>query len=177
MPDSKGQTGRELRRLLGPLRRAVVRAAPVLEPDGALSGAQVELLRTVAHTGPLTTTELANRLHLARPTVSNLVKPLAHSGMLTRELSRTDLRAVIIDITPRARARIAATDASRDAVLQHAIDQLTPSDRSTLDAALPVLARLLERIRADSTHPRVVACGTEEASTETAAAPQKEHYV
>lgn len=139
-------TGRELRRLLGPLRRAVSRAASASVGAPTLTEAQVELLRTVARFGPLTTTELAGRLHAARPTVSNLVKALARAGMLDREPSPTDSRAILIQISARARNVLAEADVNRAAFLQQAIEQLSDADRTILDAALPVLARLLEQL-------------------------------
>lgn len=136
-------TGRELRGLLGPLRRAVTRAASIGEQSPTLSEAQVELLHTVARFGPLTTTELAARLHAARPTVSNLVKTLAQAGLLERELSPLDSRSVLIRLSPKAGRVLSDADAERAAVLQRAIDRLSDADQSALAAALPALARLL----------------------------------
>ncbi|HEY0186424.1 MAG TPA: MarR family transcriptional regulator [Cellulomonas sp.] len=147
MSQRRADTGRELRRLLGPLRRAVTRAVPAEEGTITLSEAQAELLRTVGRAGPLTTTALAARLHLARPTVSNLVTTLTQAGLLTREASAADLRAVLIEVTPLARQRIAAADDGRDAALQHALDGLDAADRAAIDAVLPALGRLLDRLR------------------------------
>lgn len=149
MPTST-RTGRELRKLLGPLRRAVTRAVPAPEHALALSEAQIELLRCLAHTSPQTTTELAARLHLARPTVSNLVKGLSRNGMVVRELSPVDARAVLIQLSARSRAELADADVHRDATLQRAIDDLDDDDRAAIERALPALARLLERLREDA---------------------------
>jgi len=153
------QTGHELRSLLAPLRRAVFRATPpgtvrVVAPDGApLSEAQGELLRALSRTGPSTTTQLADRLHVARSTVSNLVKPLVEAGLVTRALSTADLRSALLDLSGPARAALVEADRGRSAVLQKAIDALDVTDRAALEAALPALARLLEQLRAQDQHP------------------------
>lgn len=144
-PDTR--TAQDLRMLLGPLHRAVTRAAPAPEPVASFSPAQLELLRTVAEFGPLTTTQIAARLSLARSTVSNLVKTLTQAQMLTRELSQTDFRAALIDLSPEARRNLDSAGLGRLAVLQEAIDRLPEGEREILDSALPVLNRVLESLQ------------------------------
>lgn len=139
--------------LLGPLRRAISRVAPDSEHIAALSEAQAELLRTVAEFGPLTTTQLAARMSLARPTVSNLVKTLTQMELLTRELSPDDFRAVLIDISATARQLLDDASLNRVAVLQRAIDRLPEKDRAILVSALPVLKQVLGSLQLESLSP------------------------
>jgi len=143
-------TGHELRRLLGPLRRAVTRASAPPRSADRLSEAQVEVLRTLLHSGPTSTADLAARLRLARPTVSNLVTTLAQADLVRRELSATDARRVMLTISPEAERLLSAGEARRAAALQRAVDRLPAPDRATLEAALPVLAELLRLLTEDA---------------------------
>ncbi|WP_066904739.1 MarR family winged helix-turn-helix transcriptional regulator [Millisia brevis] len=152
MARTSTEIGRELRSLLVPLRRAVTRAAPAPTRAGGLSDAQIELLRCLQAGGQMTTNEVAQRLHLARPTVSNLVKGLATAGMVERELSPHDSRMVLISLSSAARQILSDVDTGRAAAMQRAIDGLDEPERAAIEAALPALGRLLTLLRADSRH-------------------------
>ncbi len=153
MAQARTDTGRALREVMGPLRRATTHAARGSAHAQGLSDAQIELLLRLQRHSPMTTTELAAELHLARPTVSNLVKSLDAGGMLVRELSPHDSRAVLIRLSDAARRILATADAKRSDVLQQAINRLDESDRDAIDAALPALARLLATLRHDYPQP------------------------
>ncbi|MGM0931092.1 MAG: MarR family winged helix-turn-helix transcriptional regulator [Actinomycetota bacterium] len=143
-------TGHALRRLLGPLRRAVARVVPTPENAASLSDAQVELLRALEHGGPLTTTEVAARLHISRPTVSNLVKALHQQGLINRELAPGDFRSTLISLSPQARRELARSDGKRAATFQRTIDRLPPEDRAAISRAIPALEHLLAMLREDA---------------------------
>ena len=147
MPTHETSTAHDLRLLLAPLHRAVARAGAPSSEVASFSPAQLELLRLVGDTGPTTTTQIAARLSLARPTVSNLVKNLTQADMLTRELSPTDYRSVLIDLSPSGRQRLEAASEQRLAVLQEAIDTLTDDQRANLVAALPALRHVLHHLQ------------------------------
>ncbi|MGW7521149.1 MarR family transcriptional regulator, partial [Streptomyces sp. NPDC054796] len=71
--------------LLGPLRRAVLRATRNSEGLPDLPEAQIELLRTLS-TAPegLSPGAVAARLRVARSTVSNLVRVMSAAGLVER---------------------------------------------------------------------------------------------
>ena len=141
--------GQALRRLLGPLRRAVTRTVPTPARAATLSDAQVELLRVLEQRGPSTVSELAVMLQIARPTVSNLVKTLHQQGMTTRELSATDFRSTLVVISEQARGELVASDDARAVALQRAINDLPEQDQAAITAAIPALEHLLARLRED----------------------------
>jgi DNA-binding MarR family transcriptional regulator len=143
-------TGHALRRLLGPLRRAVARVVPTPEHAASLSDAQVELLRALEHGGPLTTTEVAARLQISRPTVSNLVKALHRQGMVSRELAPGDFRSTLISLSPEAREELARSDGERAMTFQRTIDRLPAADRAAISQAIPALEHLLALLRQDT---------------------------
>ena len=83
--------------------RATVAATRATQGLPALPEAQVAVLRTLRSSPSMTPAELAERLGLARPTVSNLLRDLEAAGHVTRARSEVDRRSVILTITEQAR--------------------------------------------------------------------------
>lgn len=136
-------TAEELRKLLGPLHRALSKRAKVEVPIPSLTRAQAEVLRTLAEEGPLTSTQIGERLALARPTVSNLIKALEQQDMVIREPLPEDARSSLLDAAPQAKENVQELGRARLQVLQDAVEQLDHAERQALSDALPVLRRLL----------------------------------
>ncbi|MFI9029936.1 MarR family winged helix-turn-helix transcriptional regulator [Streptomyces sp. NPDC053560] len=139
MPD----TAFELSRLLGPLRRAVLRTTRKTEGLPDLPEAQIELLRSLAAEGPLGTRDAAARLRIAPSTVSNLVKAMTAAGLVNRAPDPSDLRTVVLTPTETALELLDRYDRTSAEALALAIDELPDADRQALTAALPALARLI----------------------------------
>ncbi|MFI5677997.1 MarR family winged helix-turn-helix transcriptional regulator [Streptomyces cellulosae] len=138
----------ELGRLLGPLRRAVLRATRTAEGLPELPEAQIELLRVLAADGPLAPREVAARLRIAPSTVSNLVKALVAAGLVERAADPDDARAVVLTSSARALDLLARYDRASASALARAVADLPPADRATLSAALPVLDGLVPALEA-----------------------------
>ena len=109
-----------------------------------MAEAQVAVLHTLRATPSMTPAELADRLGLARPTVSNLLRDLEAAGYVARERSEVDRRSVTLTTTERARQVQDAFHRGRAEVLTSAWAELPQSDRAALTAATPALLRLAE---------------------------------
>lgn len=142
-----GGPAEEFVRLLHPLRRAVVRAVRVNDELPSLSDAQITLLRVLVASGSSTPAQVASELHLARPTVSNLVKDLVAAGLLDRRQSIADGRSVLLVPTARARELIDTFRAGRSRALSRAFEGLPAADRERLEAALPSVRLLIGRLK------------------------------
>lgn len=135
-------TATEFGRLIGPLRRAILRTRRTADlPD--LPEAQIELLRALAEAGPLSPRQAADRLRLAPSTVSNLVRTMTTAGLVEREPSTTDLRTVRLTASPTALEMLDTYDRTSTAALHRALANLTPNSREAIEHALPALAELL----------------------------------
>ncbi|MCP2257083.1 MULTISPECIES: MarR family winged helix-turn-helix transcriptional regulator, partial [Actinomycetes] len=135
-------TATEFGRLLGPLRRAVLRTRRAEGlPD--LPEAQIELLRVLAEAGTLTPGEAAVRLKAAPSTVSNLVRTMVAADLVERTPSTTNLRTVHLAATPRALDMLDRYDRISTAALRQALDSLSPRSRQAVERAIPALAELL----------------------------------
>lgn len=136
----------ELSSLLGPLRRAVLRAARTAAGLPDLPEAQIELLRVLVAEGPLGPRAAAARLHVAPSTVSNLVKTMTAAGLIERRSASGDLRTVRLSASRTALKLLERYDRTSFAALDLAIKELPDADRHALEAALPVLARLVSTL-------------------------------
>jgi DNA-binding MarR family transcriptional regulator len=131
--------------------RATVAATRATQGLPALPEAQIDVLRTLRSSPAMAPAELAQRLGLARPTVSNLLRDLEAAGLVTRARSDVDRRSVILTITERARSVQDAFQRGRGEVVTSAWAALDESDRTALAAATPSLHRLADLIHDSGT--------------------------
>jgi DNA-binding MarR family transcriptional regulator len=136
-------TAAELSRLLGPLRRALLRATRSAEGLPDLPEAQIELLRVLADAGRISPRDAAARLRVAPSTVSNLVRTATAAGLVERTASSADLRTVELSPTPTALHLLGRYDRTSAATLAEAVARLGDDDARTITQAVPVLGRLL----------------------------------
>lgn len=142
--DSAAAAAAGLGRRLGPLRRAVLRATRQAADLPDLPEAQIELLRTLSGApGGLSPREAAARLRIAPSTLSNLLRSMTASGLVTREQHPDDLRTAVLTASDEARTLLDRYDRASAVALTAAGAGLSAADRQALAAALPVLDRLL----------------------------------
>ena len=101
------QSAAELLDAVSSVRRAARRAVRGSWQDEPLPAAQSELLRLAARKPRLTVAEAARELRVAPNTVSTLIGKLADRGLLKRVPSSTDGRLVRLEVTAKARRRLA----------------------------------------------------------------------
>jgi DNA-binding MarR family transcriptional regulator len=136
----------ELLGTISAIRRIARRAARLVWQDEPLPPAQSELLRLAANQPGLSVADAARELRLAPNTVSTLVGRLTAAGLLDRARAVSDGRSVRLSVTEAARRRIAGWRDLRAELGARALDQLSPSDRDTLAAALPALQRFAAQL-------------------------------
>lgn len=109
-----------------------------------LPESQLEVVRLVRARPGLRVQEAADALGIAPNTVSTLLRQLDAAGLVERRGDPGDGRAIRLHLTPAARARIARWRDRREAIVAAALGELSPADRSAIEAALPALARLVQ---------------------------------
>lgn len=131
------------------LYRALSRLGAILrrgDPDGEVADeltlAQLSILVTLLDQGPIRMTALAAHERVRTPTITVAVRRLEKIGLVKRSRDTTDLRAVLVDITPRGRAVREQSLANRHAALAAMLGQLTLSDLQALTIAMAPLERL-----------------------------------
>ena len=101
-----------------------------------LAPRHLSLLAYLLFDGPLTVSELADRLQLAPTTVSLLVGDLSRKGVLLRSEDEADRRRRIVDIADQHRASISGWLASGAHAWQVALGPLTAAQRALFVATL-----------------------------------------
>src|SRR5277367_3810716 len=117
------------------------------DPSGSAAGAeltlaQLSILVTLLDQGPIRMTDLAAHERVRTPTTTVAIRRLEKVGLVKRSRDPSDLRAVLVDITPRGRAVHGESLANRRAALAAMLSQLPESDLNTLIKALAPLERL-----------------------------------
>ncbi|MGW2712248.1 MarR family winged helix-turn-helix transcriptional regulator [Streptomyces sp. NPDC001356] len=135
--------------LLGPLRRAVLRATRNAEGLPDLPEAQIELLRALSSSPEgLSPGAVAERLRVAPSTVSNLVRTMSGARLVERVRPEHDQRTVILTASQEALNLLERYDRASTAALTQVVEELPDSDRAALDQALPALDRLVTALQA-----------------------------
>lgn len=140
--DTPPSTAAALSRRLGPLRRSVLRATRAAADLPHLPDAHIELLRVIAEEPGLSPRSIADRVKLARPTVSNLLQTMRRAGLVALVRRDDDARRVEVTATAHALDLLARYDAASERILSTALDALTPAERRAVSAAVPALDRL-----------------------------------
>src|SRR5277367_4526904 len=148
MADSES-TAAEVTELAEGLHRALSKLFSILrrgDPSGAAAGdltlAQLSILVTLLDQGPIRMTDLAAHERVRTPTTTVAIRRLEKVGLVKRSRDPSDLRAVLVDITPLGRAVHGESLANRRAALAAMLSQLPESDQETLCKALAPLERL-----------------------------------
>lgn len=142
-------TAPEVTDLAEGLHRALSKLFSILrrgDPNGVVAGeltlAQLSILVTLLDRGPIRMTDLAAHERVRTPTTTVAIRRLEKIGLVKRSRDPSDLRAVLVDITPQGRATHAESLANRHAALAAMLSQLPQSDLVTLLKALAPLDRL-----------------------------------
>ncbi|MGV0606208.1 MULTISPECIES: MarR family winged helix-turn-helix transcriptional regulator [unclassified Mycobacterium] len=137
--------------LSGELQRVLSRVFSVLRRSdtsrtdaGDLTLAQLSILLTLLEQGPMRMTDLAAHERVRTPTTTVAIRRLEKLGLVKRSRDPSDLRAVLVDITPEGRAQHQEALEVRRAHLASLLSRLSPEDIETLTKAIDPLERLAE---------------------------------
>jgi DNA-binding MarR family transcriptional regulator len=133
---------RTLSKLFSILRRGDPSAGAAQASD--LTLAQLSILVTLLDRGPIRMTDLAAHERVRTPTTTVAIRRLEKIGLVKRSRDPSDLRAVLVDITPRGQAVHRESLTNRITALATLISQLSGPDQETLCKALAPLERLAD---------------------------------
>lgn len=113
-------------------------------PSSGLSLTASGTLSLLTRLGPLRITDLAGRLHVSQPSMTELVIRLERSGLVSRTRDRDDARAVLVQLTDAGRRLRDRVRAERAGYLEGLMEKLGEDDRAALLGAGAALDRLVE---------------------------------
>ena len=123
--------------------RAVSRMyADVMRPTG-LGRSQFAILESLSAQSPLPLAALAERLYMDRTTLTRNLKPLINGGLVRREPSPEDARAVSIVLTREGRAKLRQARRYWQKAQARAVQNFGEAQWMELEAMLRRLRRLV----------------------------------
>jgi len=131
--------------LASALRIAVMRLARRMrseKSDESMTLTQLSALATLANSGPLSPTALAERERVQPPSMTRVIALLVERGLAVRIPHPSDRRQAVIEISPEGRAIIDEDRRRRTAWLARVLEQLDEAERAALAVAIPILERL-----------------------------------
>ncbi|WKG03551.1 MarR family winged helix-turn-helix transcriptional regulator [Mycolicibacterium sp. HK-90] len=132
----------ELQRVLSKVFSVLRRGDTNKGTAGELTLAQLSILLTLLDQGPIRMTELAARERVRTPTTTVAIRRLEKLGLVKRSRDPSDLRAVLVEVTPRGLVQHRESLAARRADLAARLANLSADDLATLATALAPLERL-----------------------------------
>src|SRR5580700_4922853 len=133
------ETQHEVTELAEGLHRVLSKLASVLRRGdtsrvfaGDLTLAQLSILVTLLDRGPIRMTELVAHERVRTPTTTVAIRRLEKLGLVKRSRDQSDLRAVLVDITPRGLAVHRESLANRHTALAALLSKLSEDDLDTL---------------------------------------------
>ncbi|MDT5153981.1 MAG: hypothetical protein QOI01_5714 [Mycobacterium sp.] len=140
-----GELQQVLSKLFSVLRRTDSSNRNAPEGGADLTLAQLSILLTLLDLGPIRMTELAAHERVRTPTTTVAIRRLEKLGLVKRSRDTSDLRAVLVDVTPRGLVQHREALATRRAALAVLLSRLSEDERETLAKALAPLSRLAEQ--------------------------------
>ena len=136
---------RVLSKLFNLLRRVDTQRGS--RPD--LTLAQISILLTLLDSGPIRMTELASRERVRTPTTTVAIRRLEKVGLVRRSRDPSDMRAVLVEVTPEGLVQYTEALEARRGHLSVMLGRLTDAERENLTTALKPLERLADSEKAD----------------------------
>ena len=134
----------ELQRILGKLITVVRRGDPNRASRPDLTMSQISILLTLLDSGPIRMTELAARERVRTPTTTVAIGRMEKLGLVKRRRDPSDMRAVLVEVTPEGEVQYEDALQARRAYLVDLLDRLSEGERADLVRALRPLERLTE---------------------------------
>ncbi len=134
----------DLQRVLGKLFTVLRRGDPNGGSRPDLTLAQTSILLTLLDSGPIRMTELATRERVRTPTTTVAIRRLEKLGLVKRSRDPSDMRAVLVEVTPEGMVQYTEALELRRAHLATILSRLTADERENLTRALKPLQRIAD---------------------------------
>ena len=143
------ETRTQVADLASDLQRVLAKLVTVMRRGDTNSGsrpdltmAQVSILLTLLDSGPIRMTELAARERVRTPTTTVAIRRLEKLGLVKRSRDPSDMRAVLVEVTPDGLVQYQDALHARRSHLAELLGRLSESERADLVRALKPLERL-----------------------------------
>jgi DNA-binding MarR family transcriptional regulator len=129
------------------LRLALMRLARRVRHEalgGDVTQSMLSALAVLDRRGPMTLGELAAAERVQPPSMTKIVARLEEAGLVVRQVDGRDRRVAWAQVTDAGHRFVERSRSRGSAYLARRLRTLSDEDRALLEAAVPVLERLLE---------------------------------
>jgi DNA-binding MarR family transcriptional regulator len=141
------ETAQDLRVAIGRVARGLRRLYAAERDDGAASFIELAILVRLDREGPTFPSELAAGETVTSQAIAGIVRELERRDLVQRSGDLQDRRRVLVAITDAGRELLMRREqAVVDATVRALEEDYTPAERRWLEAAVPLLNRLAERL-------------------------------
>jgi DNA-binding MarR family transcriptional regulator len=130
--------------VLGQLHRRLRPTEAGLAAD--LTPTRIAVLLNTVRNGPIRLADVAEQEGLNPTLLSRTVANLAQDGLVMRTADETDRRSAWLNATPAGREVADRIRAQRTHAVQAGLEQLSPTDRKLVEAAIPALEQLAQHL-------------------------------
>jgi DNA-binding MarR family transcriptional regulator len=116
------------------------------DTKAGLTGPRLSALSVIVFGGPITLGDLAGAEQVRPPTITRLVRALETDGLVRRESDPDDGRIVRLRATAKGENLLSAGRSRRVRKLSQPLSALTERERSTLEDAAEILARVISQL-------------------------------
>jgi DNA-binding MarR family transcriptional regulator len=121
-------------------------ARPGPGSDPGFAEAQFHVLYALSQVDSLPVGEIAERCHVAVPTISRMLKHLEENGLIERHVDRKNRRFVRVVLTEAGRAAESQLEQRAKTALHHVLSPLTDEQLQDLIVAFDHLEGLVEQV-------------------------------
>lgn len=143
-PQQVADLAADLQRILPKLILVLRRSDTTRGSRPDLTMAQLSILLTLLDSGPIRMTELAARERVRTPTTTVAIRRLEKLGLVKRSRDPSDMRAVLVEVTPEGLVQHGEALAARRAYLAAMLTRLSEDERRDLSQALKPLERMTD---------------------------------
>jgi DNA-binding MarR family transcriptional regulator len=116
------------------------------DDSSGLNAPRLSALSVIVFGGPISLGDLAAAEQVRPPTMSRIVNALEEQSLVLRTRSADDARSILLTPTPAGRKLLLAGRERRVRALARGIAALESKDRAALEAASPILQRVIQSI-------------------------------
>ena len=127
--------------------KAVGRVAEQSVQEAGMCLTDFAALEALLHKGPLTITEIQDKVGLASGSMTAAVDRLEKKGFIRRKPSSTDRRAKLLELTPKGRLTVRSVFDHHAAVLESVMKVLKSAEKMQLHALLKKLGLFAAAIK------------------------------
>lgn len=134
--------------------RRIIRAVDLhsrrLVEEHGLTAPQLATLSAIAAAAPVSPAEIADRVHLSRPTVTGILERLRKRGLVDRTPSTVDRRRVSISLTELGRSVLSRAPSLLQERFRHALAGIEDWEQLSILATLERIASMMDATGLDA---------------------------